>query len=139
MANVGVMFKDGTFRIPSFERTLAGTTVIQCMKHIENTLLPNGTIKEFTRDDFTIEKVKSSATEVMLFGGKKVVPILKIDDTEISAVPGEITLSFQEYLQQIVKGARDQIDLTPVHISKDIKDLTHTEMAVDNPEICQHS
>ena len=113
MANVGILLNDGTFHIPSFDKTVAGTTAISCMKHIENELIPKGLIESLSREDVTMETAISEAKEVMLFGGKKVVPILKLDGHQISEEPGQVALSFQEYLKSKEKGTSDKVDLTP--------------------------
>ena len=84
------------------------------MKHIENCLIPQGIINEFSRENIHIDKIKEEAWEFMLFGGKKVVPILTLDDVQISDTAGPVALSFQQYLDEKETGAIEKVDLTPI-------------------------
>lgn len=83
-------------------------------------MIPEGTIKELSREDISIETIKSQAKELMLFGGKKCVPILSIDGHRISDKAGEVTLSFQEYLQAIETGVHDKVELTSFKIRENM-------------------
>mmetsp|Transcript_8063 Transcript_8063/g.9148 ORF Transcript_8063/g.9148 Transcript_8063/m.9148 type:complete len:148 (-) Transcript_8063:45-488(-) len=100
MANVGVVLKNGKLIIPSFERTLAGTTVVLAIKYIENNLLKNGAIEEFSREDVLVETIKNEAKELMLFGGNNVVPILSLDGVQISEKPGPVAKALLAFLNQ---------------------------------------
>lgn len=79
-------------------------------------MIPNGLITELSREDIHLDTAISDAAEIMLFGGKKVVPILKLDGNTISEEAGPVARSFQEYLQNKEAGTVEITDLTPFNI-----------------------
>lgn len=96
--NIAFVLKDKTFCAPPFDKTLVGTTILRCFDFIKDELISKGEIKDIRRDYLTLEDVRKFATEVMLLGGDFVVPILKIDNVEISSGPGPITKRLQIFL-----------------------------------------
>ena len=44
MANVAIVTKDKDFMLPSFDFTIAGTTSIKCLKHINEVMIPEGRV-----------------------------------------------------------------------------------------------
>jgi branched-subunit amino acid aminotransferase/4-amino-4-deoxychorismate lyase len=99
ISNVAFVLNNGTFSVPPFEKTLAGTTVIRCMQFVNDILIPNGLIKCISMDYVTVndlDKVK----EAMLVGGDHIIPILKLGDYKLSDTPGEIARMLQDYMNK---------------------------------------
>lgn len=116
ISNVAFYLEDGSFCVPPFEKTLAGTTVIRCMDFIEKVLIPEGIVKGIVRDYVTIEDVKvgrvdgeftdgrKKVKEIMMLGGDFLIPILKLDGMEITKEPGVVARRLQEFLINDKKG-----------------------------------
>ena len=119
--NIAFVLKDKTFCVPPFDKTLVGTTIIRCFEHVQDKLISKGLIKEIRRDYLTIEDVKKYASEVMLVGGDFIVPVLKINDVEISDTPGEITRILQSFLTN---------DKTSESVCEEIPILIETEFMI---------
>ena len=96
--NIAFVLKDKSFCVPPFEKTLVGTTIVRCFEFIKNDLISKGEITEIRRNYLTLDDVKNNAIEVMLVGGDFVIPVLKIDNLEISSIPGDITRKLQNFL-----------------------------------------
>ena len=97
ISNVAFVLHNGTFSVPSFEKTLAGTTVIRCMQYVNDELIPKGLLNKISREYVNVEDI-DNVKEAMLVGGDHVIPILKLGDKRLSDKPGEIALLLQEYL-----------------------------------------
>ena len=91
--------KNLILNIPSFEKTLAGSTAIKCIEYTESTLLQQGVVTSISRKDLNIKDI-SKIREAMYLGGDFAIPILKINDIEITKEPGIVTLLFQTYLKK---------------------------------------
>ncbi len=102
--------KNNIFHVPSFDKTLSGTTAIKALQYAED-LCKNGLLKGISRDDINIKDLKGGLIEeAMLLGGDFAIPILEIDDVQISLVKGEITALLQDFLLKEKKeGAYDII------------------------------
>jgi len=96
--NIAFVMKDKSFCVPPFDKTLVGTTVLRCLEYIKEELMKKNIIKEIRRDYLTLEDVKNNVSEMMLVGGDFVVPVLKLDDVEVSQSTGEITKILQTFL-----------------------------------------
>ncbi len=100
MSNVGFVLEGDILSVPSFEKTLPGTTVIKCMDYVEKNLIPTQ-IKSISRDYIKLDDVlKGRVKEAMLLGGDFVVPILKLNGFEISKIPGKVTKLCQEFMTE---------------------------------------
>jgi branched-subunit amino acid aminotransferase/4-amino-4-deoxychorismate lyase len=97
ISNVAFLLNDGTFSVPPFEKTLAGTTVIRCMQYINDVLIPNGVVKCISRDYVSVNEI-DKVKEAMLVGGDHVIPILKLGEYKLSESPGEVVRMLQGYL-----------------------------------------
>ena len=79
MSNCAYFMKDGSFCIPPFDKTLAGTTAIKCMEYIEKTLIPEGKITKLRREYVNINEFFDQVEEFMLLGGSFLIPILSLN------------------------------------------------------------
>jgi branched-subunit amino acid aminotransferase/4-amino-4-deoxychorismate lyase len=100
ISNIAFVLNSGEFCVPTFEKTLAGTTIIRCFDYVNEVLIPKKLIKEIKRDYVNIKEIPDIVKEAMLVGGDHIVPILKLDEYKISDEPGEITRLLQSYLTQ---------------------------------------
>jgi branched-subunit amino acid aminotransferase/4-amino-4-deoxychorismate lyase len=98
ISNIAFVLKTGEFCVPTFEKTLAGTTIIRCFDYVNEVLIPKGLIKEIKREYVNIKEILLIVKEAMLVGGDHILPILKLDEYKISDSPGEIALMLQDYL-----------------------------------------
>jgi branched-subunit amino acid aminotransferase/4-amino-4-deoxychorismate lyase len=99
ISNIAFVLSNGEFSVPSFEKTLVGTTVVRCMEYVEKELIPNGLITKISRDYVNIKDLNSdNIKEIMLVGGDFVIPVLKINDFNLNNGPGEITKLLQNFL-----------------------------------------
>lgn len=101
MANIAVVFPNKDILVPSFEKTMAGTTVLRFLEYIENTLIPQKVINRVIRDDMHYEKARDTCVEAMILGGDACVPILNWDNKPISKEKGPIATLFQEFLKSV--------------------------------------
>jgi len=112
ISNIAFYMEDGSFYVPPFEKTLAGTTVIRCMDYIKKVLIPEGIITDIVRDYVKIDDViqgrlnnnQRKVKEIMLLGGDFLIPILHLDNIEIIKEPGKIARRLQEFLMNDKKG-----------------------------------
>ena len=112
MSNCAYMMKDGSFCIPPFDKTLAGTTAIRCMDYIENTLIPEGKIKKLIREYININDLFDQVSELMLLGGSFLIPILSLNGVKIVDEPGEIARRLQKFLADD-KGEEESFEPIP--------------------------
>jgi len=112
MSNCAFFMKDGSFCIPPFDRTLAGTTAIRCMDYIEKTLIPEGKITKIVREYVNINDLFDQVTEFMLLGGSFLIPILSLNGKEIVKEPGEIARRLQKFLSDD-KGEEESFESIP--------------------------
>lgn len=98
ISNIAFVFKNGEYNVPSFEKTLIGTTVIRVLEHVEKVLMPEGLIKGISREYLHVDNISENVVEAMFVGGDFVIPILMIDNITISSQPGKITKMLQEFL-----------------------------------------
>ena len=104
--NVGFIWRNGDFVTATFERTLKGTTLIECMNFMKEKLVPNGKIRRVVQRDFTLQEVYENAVEMILFGGNYILPVGTFDDRIISKEIGPITKILQEnYLERVLARA----------------------------------
>jgi len=102
MSNVAFVLEGDIFSLPSFEKTLPGTTAIKVLDLVDKDLIPNKKLCSISRDYITMEDVKSGKVkEAMLVGGDFVIPILKLNGIDISPIPGKITRYCQEYMRNL--------------------------------------
>jgi branched-subunit amino acid aminotransferase/4-amino-4-deoxychorismate lyase len=100
ISNIAFVLNTGEFCVPSFQKTLAGTTVIRCFDYINDVLIPKGVVKGIKRDYVNIKDIPLIVKEAMLVGGDHVLPLLKLDDYILGDKPGEVTVLLQEYLAE---------------------------------------
>jgi branched-subunit amino acid aminotransferase/4-amino-4-deoxychorismate lyase len=98
ISNIAFVLKTGEFCVPTFEKTLAGTTIIRCFDYINEVLIPKGLIKEIKREYVNMKEIPLIVKEAMLVGGDHILPILKLDEYKIGEGPGEIAKLLQDYL-----------------------------------------
>lgn len=99
ISNIAFFLKDGSFCVPPFDRTLAGTTIIRCMEYINRELIPKNLVKKIKREYVHINEIKNgSIEEIMLVGGDFLVPILSLDGYKMSENPGMIARTLQNFL-----------------------------------------
>ena len=110
VSNIAFVLNDDTYSVPSFEKTLPGTTAIKCLEFCEKNLIPNNEISKISREDVNIKDIMNGKVkEVMMVGGDFVVPILKINGFEISKNPGKITRLCQDYMKSQRAEAEDEL------------------------------
>jgi len=97
-SNIGFILKDNSFCVPPFDKTIQGTTVMRLFEYVNKELINKNLITRISREYLTLEQVREKAKEALIMGGDFVIPILKIDDLEISKTPGDITKLFQLFL-----------------------------------------
>ena len=101
ISNIVFVTKDDILIIPSFNKTLKGTTISKCMTFVNNELIPKNIIKEIKRKDVNIiDLFEGKIKEVMFVGGDFIAPILSINNYELSKEPGEISKLFQNFLAE---------------------------------------
>ena len=98
MSNIAFVLKNGEFNVPPFDKTLIGTTVVRVLDFVNNELIPNGLITKVNRDYINVNNFADVVQEAMLCGGDFVIPLLKINDVEITNQPGNVTRKIQEFL-----------------------------------------
>lgn len=99
ISNIAFVNKDMEFIVPSYDKTLKGTTVELCLDYVEKTLQKTDLIKRISRVDTNIEDIRSGKIlEAMFIGGDYLIPILEVEDIKISEKPGLISLTLQKYL-----------------------------------------
>ena len=104
ISNLAFYLNDGSFSVPPFDRTLAGTTVIRCLDFIENEMIPKNEILKIDRSYLNINDVPQKVKEVMLVGGDFVIPILNLNGYTIGSEPGRVARRLQEFLVNDKKG-----------------------------------
>jgi branched-subunit amino acid aminotransferase/4-amino-4-deoxychorismate lyase len=112
MSNCAFLMKDGSFCIPPFDRTLAGTTAIRCMDYIVNTLIPEGKITKLVREYVNINDLYDQVSEMMLLGGSFLIPILSLNGKKIVDQPGEMARRLQKFLSDD-KGEEESFEPIP--------------------------
>ena len=110
--NVGFIWRNGDFVTSTFERTLKGTTLIECMNFIKEQLVPSGKVRRIVQRDFTLQEVYENAVEMMEIGGNFIMPIGTFDDRVISTEVGPITKILQENFLKRVLSRAEPIPLT---------------------------
>lgn len=104
--NVGFIWRNGDFVTATFDRTLKGTTLIECMNFIKEKLIPSGKVRRIVQRDFTLQEVYENAVEMMEIGGNFIIPIGTFDDRVISTEVGPITKILQEnFLKRVLTRA----------------------------------
>lgn len=104
--NVAFIWRNGDFVTPSFDRTLRGTTLIECMNFIREKLVPSGRVRRIVQRDVTLQEIYENAVEMMEIGGNIILPIGTFDDRVISTEVGPITKILQEnYLKRVLERA----------------------------------
>lgn len=104
ISNLAFYLNDGSFSVPPFDRTLAGTTVIRCLDFIENEMIPKKEILKIDRSYLNINDVPGKVKEAMLVGGDFVIPILSLNGYTIGSEPGRVARRLQEFLINDKKG-----------------------------------
>jgi D-alanine transaminase len=112
MSNCAFFMKDGSFCIPPFDKTLAGTTAIRCMDYISNVLIPEGKITKLIREYVNISELYDNVNEMMLLGGSFLIPILSLNGKKIVDQPGEIARRLQKFLSDD-KGEEESFEPIP--------------------------
>ena len=101
ISNVAFVNLDNEFVVPSFDKTLKGTTVTKCFSYIESDLIPEGLIKSISRKDTNFKDIEEGKIkEAMLVGGDFLSPLLEIEGITISKEPGVISRRLQEFLNK---------------------------------------
>lgn len=91
--------KNGVFYVPSFDKTLRGTTAVKCIEFAEE-MVKRGELKGVSRKDINIKDViDGSISEAMYLGGDFAIPLLEIDDIFICKEKGLVTSYFQMRLE----------------------------------------
>jgi len=99
ISNIAFVNNKNQFVVPTFNKTLRGTTVMKCMEYVEKELIPNGIIKEISRDDTNIKDIENgNIIEAFFVGGDFLIPLLQINDILITKEPGKISRILQEFL-----------------------------------------
>lgn len=76
IANIGIVLKNGEFITPPPDKIIDGTTLKKCLSLFQSQLIPQGLVKSVKFDYFNEEFLIEHASEAILFGGDKVIPIL---------------------------------------------------------------
>jgi branched-subunit amino acid aminotransferase/4-amino-4-deoxychorismate lyase len=97
-SNVAFFMNNGDFSVPPFEKTLIGTTVIRVMEYVEKELIPNGLVKNISRDYVNISNFAETVKEAMIVGGDFAIPILKLNNVNLADEPGPLTRMIQDFL-----------------------------------------
>lgn len=101
ISNIAFVMKNNSFRVPSFEKTLKGTTIIKCLRYIEENMIHSGDLSEISREDVNLSHLENGEIiEAMFVGGDFIVPLLKINDYLISDEPGLVARKLQSYLEK---------------------------------------
>lgn len=99
ISNIAFVNKNDEFVVPSFEKTLRGTTVVKCMDFIESSLIKEGLVKSIVRVDTNFKDIQNgNIKEAMFVGGDFLSPILEIEGVKISNEVGPVARKLQDFL-----------------------------------------
>lgn len=111
VANVAFVFKNNDFVIPPLEKTLKGTTLMECIKFIETNLIKNGKINSVIQRNLKPSEVYENAKEMMFIGGDFIIPIGTLDDRVISKEIGPIGTILNDYLKKDLVEKSEKVPL----------------------------
>lgn len=83
------------FVSPRLETVIKGTTITKCLKKLEE-LKGEGVIEDIVFRDVALGEAYE-ASEMMIIGGDKIVPVLYLDDHLIGEKKGQITGILQDW------------------------------------------
>jgi 4-amino-4-deoxychorismate lyase len=107
MANVAFVLPNNEILIPPFSHTVAGTTSIKCIKYLEEVHPEIKIIRELRH----IDELKSTAIELMVLGGQKVVPVYQWDEKVLFELPlskESLTYELQVHMNQIARAQEEE-------------------------------
>lgn len=111
IANVGFVWRNTReFVIPKWEKVLKGSTLTECITHIEKKLIPEGIISKIEQKDLRPIDVYGNIEEMIVFGGGKVIAIGEFDGKFIRNDLGPVTKSLQNYLRDEYNKTTFEVD-----------------------------
>lgn len=98
--NLLIVTKNGEVKVPNFDYTLRGTTVLQVMKLAEG-LKSEGLVKSVGLSDLSIEEVKAASEAAFVGTTLGVLPVREFDGKPVgTGRPGPVTSRLHELLMQ---------------------------------------
>lgn len=84
ISNIAFINKNLDLVVPSFEKTLKGTTITKIMEYVEKELIPNKILNSISRIDTNIKDIQNgNILEAFFVGGDFLIPLLEIEDIKL--------------------------------------------------------
>ena len=104
IAGVGFIIDGDTYHVPPYEQALDSVTALVIFDLIRKHMLGKE-IKKISRENIKSSELKKRASEMMIVGADKIIPVLAWDGVKISENAGPITLKITQLYKEATRGS----------------------------------